>query len=84
MAPHNPLGPVSTAVSVQLSATIPNFLILEYRIDSEGSNRELVREPLKLVDGYVQIPEVPGLGIELNEKAFAAGWAHAAPSEVTA
>ncbi len=70
VAPHNPLGPVSTAIAVQFSASIPNFLILEYRIDSEGPSRDLVREPLKLIDGYVQIPDVPGLGIELNEQAF--------------
>ncbi len=70
MAPHSPLGPVSTAVSVQFAATTPNFLILEYRIDSEGSSRNLILEPLKLVDGYLEIPDVPGIGIELNEKAF--------------
>ena len=70
MAPHSPLGPVSTAVSVQFAATTPNFLILEYRIDAEGSNRDLILEPLKLVDGYLEIPDVPGIGIELNEKAF--------------
>ncbi len=70
IAPHNPLGAVSTAVSTQFAASTPNFLILEYRIESEGPRRNLIREPLKLVDGYLQIPEVPGLGIELNEDAY--------------
>jgi galactonate dehydratase len=70
IAPHSPLGPVSTAVGVHFAASTPNFLILEYRIDSEPPRRNLVREPLRLVDGYVQIPDTPGLGIELNEGQF--------------
>jgi galactonate dehydratase len=70
VAPHNPLGPVSTAVAVQFAASTPNFLILEYRTDSEGPSRGLIREPLKLEDGYLRIPETPGVGIDLNEDAF--------------
>ena len=70
MAPHSPLGHVSTVVSTQFAASTGNFLILEYRIDSEGTNRDLILKPLSLQDGHVQIPETPGIGIELNEKAF--------------
>ena len=70
VAPHNPLGPVSTAVSTHFAASTGNFLILEYRIDSQGPNRKLIRQPLKFDNGYVLIPETPGLGIELNEQAF--------------
>ena len=72
IAPHNPLGPVSTAIAVQFAASTPNFLILEYRLDNEGPRRKLIREPLKLTDGYLEIPDVPGMGIELNEAAFEA------------
>jgi galactonate dehydratase len=71
VAPHNPLGPVSTAVAVQFAASTPNFLILEYRPDQAGPTRDLVRKPLVLEDGHLQIPDEPGLGIELNEPAFA-------------
>jgi len=70
VAPHNPLGSVSTAVATHFAASTPNFLILEYRIDSEGPMRDLLIEPLKLEEGHVLIPETPGLGIELNEAAF--------------
>jgi len=73
MAPHSPLGPVSTAVSTQFAASTPNFLILEYRNDSSGANRDLILEPLKLIDGYLEIPEVPGIGVELNEANFHRG-----------
>lgn len=71
LAPHNPMGPVATAVNVHLAASTPNFLILEYVADDEAPRRDLVQEPMALKDGYLQLPTAPGLGIELNEEAFA-------------
>jgi galactonate dehydratase len=71
VAPHSPLGPVSTAVAVQFAASTPNFVILEYQPDQSGPPRELVRKPLVLEDGHLRIPDSPGLGIEVNEAAFA-------------
>lgn len=71
VAPHSPLGPVSTAVAVHFAASTPNFLILEYQPDQSGPSRDLVRKPLVFEDGHVRIPDQPGLGIELNESAFA-------------
>lgn len=71
IAPHSPLGPVSTAVSTHFAASTPNFIILEYRDDSQGPMRNLILEPLKRNGGYLELPQDPGLGIELNEKAFA-------------
>jgi galactonate dehydratase len=70
VAPHNPMGPVATAVNVQLAACIPNFLILEYIPDDRPGRQDLVKEPLRVVDGYIPVPDRPGLGIELNEEAF--------------
>ncbi len=70
VAPHNPMGPVSTAVSAHFAAATPNFLILEYVMDGTGPRRDLVVEPLRYADGHVYLPEGPGLGIELNEQAF--------------
>ncbi|MFZ1753496.1 MAG: galactonate dehydratase [Caldilineaceae bacterium] len=72
VAPHNPCGPVATAVNVHFAASTHNFLILEYHADDEGARRDIVDEPMKLVDGYLEIPEKPGLGIDLNVEALAA------------
>ena len=69
--PHNPLSPVSTAACVQLDACIPNFALQEYTGESEPPKSELLEEPLELKDGYLIVPEGPGLGIELNEEAIA-------------
>jgi galactonate dehydratase len=71
VAPHNPCGPVATAVNVHFAAGATNFLILEYHADDAGPRRELVDEPMKLVDGYLELPEKPGLGIDLNMDAVA-------------
>ncbi|MCL5026113.1 MAG: galactonate dehydratase [Chloroflexi bacterium] len=71
LAPHNPLGPVATAVNVHLAATCPNFIILEYTADDVPGRKEFLKEPVKLKDGYLEIPDKPGLGVELNEEAFA-------------
>ena len=64
--PHNPLGPVSTAACLQLDAVIPNFEVQEYpmangvcRLDKE------MKEPFKVEDGYIILPDKPGLGVEL-------------------
>ena len=68
--PHNPLSPVSTAACIQLDACIPNFALQEYTGEAEPPKSELLNEPLKLEDGYLLVPEGPGLGIELNEDAL--------------
>ena len=64
VVPHNPLGPVSTAVSVQLAACIPNFAIQEY---SNIESSEIVKKPVELKDGYLIVPDAPGIGVELQE-----------------
>ena len=69
--PHNPLSPISTAACVQLDACIPNFALQEYTGESEPPKSELLVEPLELKDGYLIVPEGPGLGVELNEEAIA-------------
>ena len=64
--PHNPLSPISTAACVQLDACIPNFVLQEYTGEDQPPKRDLVTAPLQLVDGYLIVPQTPGIGIELN------------------
>jgi galactonate dehydratase len=70
VAPHNPCGPLATAVNVHFAASTHNFLILEYHADDASPRRDLVDEPIKLINGYLEIPEKPGWGIDLNEEAL--------------
>jgi galactonate dehydratase len=65
IAPHNPQGPCSLAASLQIAASIPNFLIQE-RGDNEYS--DLLAKPLPPVkDGYRPLLTDPGLGITIDE-----------------
>jgi galactonate dehydratase len=70
VAPHNPTGPIATAVNVHFAASTHNFLILEYHPDDAGPRAELLQRPVQLKDGYLELPEAPGLGVELNEGAI--------------
>jgi galactonate dehydratase len=67
IAPHNPLGPISLAAGVQMSASIPNFLCQEQVSLGEG----YLKKPFTVRDGYLDLPTGPGLGIELDEEALA-------------
>ena len=67
IAPHNPLGPISLAAGVQLSASIPNFLCQEQVSLGEG----YLKQPFRVSDGFLELPKGPGLGIELDENAMA-------------
>ncbi|MBM32520.1 MAG: galactonate dehydratase [Chloroflexi bacterium] len=69
--PHNPLSPISTAACLQLDACIPNFALQEYTpTEKIPPKSELLKKPLKLNKGYIEIPTGPGLGIELNMKTL--------------
>lgn len=72
MAPHNPLGLLSTACGVHLGACTPNFIILEFHGDHNRPKSAFVDEMWKPVDGYFPLPTRPGLGLELNLEAIAA------------
>ena len=67
VAPHNPLGPISLAAGVQLSAAIPNFLCQEQVSLGVG----YLKQPFAVRDGYLDLPRGPGLGIELDDDALA-------------
>ena len=70
-APHNPSGPVAMAATLQLAACTPNFYLLETMATDIPWRADLTTEHLVFRDGYFEIPERPGLGLELKPEAFA-------------
>lgn len=70
VAPHNPMGPIATTVNVHFAASTPNFKILEYHPDDTTPRKDVLKEPLMVKDGYIPVPNKPGLGIELDEEAI--------------
>jgi galactonate dehydratase len=72
VVPHNPQGlsPVSTAACVQLAAAIPNFALQECPSDDdEPPKSEIVKKSYQIKDGFIIIPDAPGIGAELIEGA---------------
>ena len=69
VAPHNPCGPVATAVNVHFALSTHNFAVLEYKPDDVPDRCDLVDEPVALEDGYLLPPTRPGLGLDLNLEA---------------
>lgn len=71
VAPHSPQGPVSTAAAAHVGMAIPNFLILEF-VRSTPYRDRVLKEPWPVKDGHLDVPDRPGLGVELDEAALAA------------
>ena len=70
-APHNPSGPVANAATLQLAASCPNFCILEIMYSDVVYRKDITTESLEYKDGFMKIPDKPGLGIEINEEECA-------------
>jgi L-alanine-DL-glutamate epimerase-like enolase superfamily enzyme len=66
VAPHLYAGPIEWAANIQLAASIPNLLIAE-TIETPF-HTSLVNGKIKVEDGYIQVSDEAGLGIEVNEK----------------
>ena len=61
---------INIASALHFLAAIPNSIILEYVVEEETKLRnEITRQDIHAVDGWVTIPDAPGLGVELNEAA---------------
>ena len=68
IAPHLYCGPLVGAANIQVSATCPNFLILESIRKWDGFYADILTTPIEWEDGHVIVPDRPGLGVELNEE----------------
>ncbi len=77
LALHCPLGPIALAANLQLDAVCHNAFIQEQSLGIHyNTNNDLLdylvdRTVFDYADGYVRIPDGPGLGIEINENYVA-------------
>jgi galactonate dehydratase len=71
IAPHNPLGPIAGVAALHFDIATPNFVIQEEMSGSVPWYGEVADTPIRMVDGAWQIPEAPGLGVEVIEKVAA-------------
>ncbi|WP_433165773.1 galactonate dehydratase [Kribbella sp. CA-247076] len=78
VAPHCPLGPITLAASLQLDFATPNFLIQEQSLGigygGAGQLLDYLVDPqvFAFVDGHIERPTGPGLGIAVDENAVRA------------
>jgi len=82
IAPHNPLSAIDLAAAVQVAACVPNFFALETSDRGIGHPKmrgwvdswrgvDILKEPFVVKNGSLDLPQKPGLGIELDENALA-------------
>jgi gluconate/galactonate dehydratase len=78
VAPHNISSPVGTVASVHACATVPNAFVLEWHSREVDWWEEMVAGDPLVEDGAIEVPEGPGLGIDLDVDVVAD---HLAPGE---
>jgi len=66
VAPHNPSGPVSTAATAQVASTLTDLMFLEYAWGEASWRADLMDPPERIEEGYLLLPQGPGLGHRLN------------------
>ncbi len=65
--PHCAIGPVAFTSCMHVDAVIPNFLAQEQVDWALGGG--ILKENWQVVDGHIELPDKPGLGIEIDEQA---------------
>jgi galactonate dehydratase len=71
VSPHNYNSTtIGLAATLQVAASIPNFLITEYFVNFEARGQEIAVTPWHVDQGYIALPTGPGLGIELRQEVL--------------
>jgi L-alanine-DL-glutamate epimerase-like enolase superfamily enzyme len=65
--PHTWSSAINTMAAVHLTATASNYIVFEMKPVPSPLQYELVTEPIEQRDGWVPVPDKPGLGLEINE-----------------
>jgi L-alanine-DL-glutamate epimerase-like enolase superfamily enzyme len=80
---HDTIGPVALWAAAHLMLHIPNAMIMEtVRSYYLGWYREVVEDPLPVEDGWLTLPEKPGLGTRLREELFSRADVHLETSDL--
>lgn len=67
VVPHSWSSDLLTAASLHLNAFQRRAVFVEFNTSQGPLSRAMVKEPLRLVDGYIPVPCGPGLGVEVDE-----------------
>lgn len=69
--PHSWISDLLTAASLHLNAFMRRSTFQEFNVTSGPLSRELCKNPLQLEDGFLAVPQGPGLGVEVDEATLA-------------
>jgi L-alanine-DL-glutamate epimerase-like enolase superfamily enzyme len=70
VCPHAWLTDLLAAASLHFNAVLPRALFLEYNVSQNPMIREVISNPVRMdADGFIPVPQGPGLGIEVDEVA---------------
>jgi len=67
MCPHNWHNGLMTMANAHLVAALPEPKVLELCMIQGPLQWEILREPPVIRDGYLELPDAPGLGVELAD-----------------
>jgi galactonate dehydratase len=70
VAPHHIGSSIQTAAVCHVCAAIPNFLAFEFHYPPHQLRDDMIEESPLVQNGYVTVPDRPGLGVTLNEEAL--------------
>ncbi len=70
IVPHSWTSAVNTAASLQVLAASSNGVLLELKPDASPLQAELVDTPIEQHGGWVDVPDRPGLGLEIDERVL--------------
>ena len=71
LVPHGFSTGILMAATVQFLASIPGGELIEFSESTSPLSLDLAKNPIRLCNGKVAVPDTPGLGIELNEELVA-------------
>ena len=65
--PHSWSSALNTAAALQVFASRPNGEVFELKLRPSPLQHELVAHPFEQHDGWIEVPDRPGLGCEVDE-----------------
>jgi L-alanine-DL-glutamate epimerase-like enolase superfamily enzyme len=71
LTPHAWKSGIIKAASLHLNAVLPRAWFQEYCVADTPINRSLTRQQFPLRDGWVAVPDAPGLGVDLDPDLLA-------------
>jgi len=73
VSPHNYNSTtLALSATVHAAACMPNFIITEYFLPFEELGARIAPNLLKPVNGYIALPQGPGLGLDIDESVIRA------------